>query len=443
LVRSQRAFNTLVIGCVVLGFVTLVAVGLLAITAMAQNFNFTNWVAHTYRAENDIVEFRTTAERIETARRGYLLSHDERFVGTVISVRGELGKRLDAFQRFTSDNPAQQANVAQMRTLVAQHQKAVDVSILFARGGANDTTDFFNDAGVVAIRSIRAQSDAMLAEEERKLAIRDRARLDSVNRLIAIAVAAGALLIAVALGSLLVILRYTRDLASSRAALAELNRGLEAEVASRTADLQTSNTRLEALLHEVNHRVANSLQLVSAFVQMQAQAVEADEARSALKDTQRRIEAITQVHRRLYSSGDAASVNMQDYLAALVGELEDTLSSTASPRRLSLVSDEVRLETDRAVSVGVIVNELVTNACKYAYKRGEAGEVRIRLADAGQGLTLTVEDDGTGMPSDGAVRGTGLGGRLIKAMAASLNSEVVYDADHSGVRAILRLPSAA
>jgi two-component sensor histidine kinase len=207
------------------------------------------------------------------------------------------------------------------------------------------------------------------------------------------------------------------------------------------ADLVTSNARLEALLREVNHRVANSLQLVSAFVQMQASAVEGD-ARAALKDTQRRIEAIIQVHRRLYSSQDVESVDMREYLDALVRELQDTLSSTASPRRLSLVADAVRLETDKAVSVGVIVNELVTNACKYAYRRGEAGEVRIRLADAGEGLTLTVEDDGAGIAAGATARGTGLGGRLIKAMAASLNSEVVYDPAHAGVRASLRLPTA-
>jgi two-component sensor histidine kinase len=211
--------------------------------------------------------------------------------------------------------------------------------------------------------------------------------------------------------------------------------------AKAEADLVTSNERLEALLREVNHRVANSLQLVSAFVTMQASAVEGV-ARAALKDTQRRIEAIIQVHRRLYSSGDVESVEMQDYLAALVRELEDTLSTVASPRRLSLISDPVRLATDRAVSVGVIVNELITNACKYAYRRGEAGEVRIRLADEGAGLTLTVEDDGAGMPTDGVIHGTGLGARLIKAMASSLNSEVLYDPAHAGVRATLRLPAA-
>ncbi|HLZ73909.1 MAG TPA: histidine kinase dimerization/phosphoacceptor domain -containing protein [Phenylobacterium sp.] len=442
-VRGERIFNTLVVGCVALGFLTLVVVGAIAASVLARNINFTGLVAHTYQVQSAISDFRALDERIETARRGYLLSHDERFVTGVKTIRGQVDAAAARIGQLTADNPAQRANVATLRTLLARQTQAIDVSLAFARGGAHDSSGFYQDTGVAIARDIRRQTDTMLAEEQKKLAERDQARRASVDRLIVISVAAGLLLLAVGAGSLLIILRYTRDLTASRAALAELNRGLEAEVASRTLDLQASNTRLEALLGEVNHRVANSLQLVSAFVQMQAQAVDEGVARSALKDTQRRIEAIIQVHRRLYSSGDVTSVNMQDYLEALVRELEDTLSSAASPRRLRLVSDEVRLETDRAVSVGVIVNELVTNACKYAYRRGEPGEVRIRLADGGGSLMLTVEDDGAGMPPDGAVQGTGLGGRLIRAMAASLNSEVIYDAAHSGVRATLRLASAA
>lgn len=441
-VRAQRLFNILVMGSVGLGFLTLVAVGALAASVLARNINFTGLVAHTYQVQSAISDFRALDERLETARRGYLLSHDERFVEGEQTIHAQAEAALAHIQQLTADNPVQRANVATLRALFERQTQAVNVSIAFARGGARNGSGFYQDTGVAVARDIRRQTDNMLAEERAKLAERDQARRASVDRLIDISFAAGLVLLAVGVGSLLIILRYTRALTASRAALAELNRGLEAEVASRTADLQTSNTRLEALLREVNHRVANSLQLVSAFVQMQAQAVDAGAARSALKDTQRRIEAIVQVHRRLYSSGDVESVNMQDYLAALVRELEDTLSTSASPRRLSLVADEVRLETDRAVSVGVIVNELVTNACKYAYRRGEAGEVRIRLADGGEGLTLTVEDDGAGMPGDGAVKGTGLGGRLIRAMASSLNSEVVYDPAHSGVRATLRLPAA-
>lgn len=442
-VRAERTFNTLVVSAMGLGFMTLVAVGVLAASVLARNINFTGLVAHTYEVESAISDFRVLDERIETARRGYLLSRDERFVAGVQTIRGQINQALDRIQRLTLDNPAQQVYVTELHGLLDRQTQAINVSIAFARGGANDSSAFYQDTGVGIARDIRGEADRMLDEERTRLAQRDTVRRASVDRLIDISIAAGGLLIAVGVGSLLIIMRYTRDLTASRAALAGLNRGLEAEVATRTADLLTSNARLGALLREVNHRVANSLQLVSAFVQMQASSVEAGVARSALKDTQRRIEAISQVHRRLYSSGDVESVDMQDYLEALVRELQDTLSSAASPRRLFLIADEVRLETDRAVSLGVIVNELVTNACKYAYKRGEPGEVRIRLADGEEGLTLTVEDDGAGMPKDGAVQGTGLGGRLIKAMAASLNSEVVYDAEHSGVRAILRLSNAA
>jgi two-component sensor histidine kinase len=216
--------------------------------------------------------------------------------------------------------------------------------------------------------------------------------------------------------------------------------GLRRRHAEAEAALVTTNRRLEALLHEVNHRVANSLQLVSAFVQMQAQALSDPTSRAALKDTQRRIEAIIQVHKRLYTSDDVESVDMQDYLSALVRELQDTWSTPAAPRHLQISADGVRLKTDQAVSVGVIVNELVSNACKYAYEATEAGEVRIVLERADDGLMLTVEDDGRGIVEGGGAQGTGLGGRLIRAMASSLRSEVIYDPEHAGVRATLRLP---
>ena len=218
---------------------------------------------------------------------------------------------------------------------------------------------------------------------------------------------------------------------------------LEREKLAAEERLRASNARLEALLTEVNHRVANSLQLVSAMVRLQAQALghgEADQgARAALEDTQARIRAIAQVHRRLYTSDDAAGVDMQAYLAALVDELSDTWSTDAAPRTLRLEAESIRLPTDRAVSLGVIVTELVSNACKYAYADGATGEVRVSLVRAeGDQFVLTVEDDGCGLPEDAAPKGTGVGTRLIRTMAQSLQSAVEYDTGHAGVRAVLR-----
>ena len=203
-------------------------------------------------------------------------------------------------------------------------------------------------------------------------------------------------------------------------------------------ELRASNMRLEALLREVNHRVANGLQLVSAFVQMQSNLLTDEAARTALRETQQRIQAIAQVHRRLYSSGDVDYVSMDDYLTALVYELEQTWSTPKSPRTLRLQAEPIKLATDRAISLGVIVNELVSNACKYAYPNGANGEVRISLSrhDTSD-FRLCVEDDGEGLPADGTVKGTGLGTKLVKAMATSLNARITYDSSHSGVRALV------
>lgn len=213
---------------------------------------------------------------------------------------------------------------------------------------------------------------------------------------------------------------------------------LEREKAAAEEELRASNARLSALLGEVNHRVANSLQLVLAMVQLQAGAIGDPAARAALDDTQRRIGAIAQVHRRLYTSDHVDSVDMRDYLGSLVEELAETWSSDAAQRRLTLAADPIRLATDRAVSLGVIVTELVTNACKYAYPGG-SGEVRVALRrDADDAFTLAVEDDGCGIVPEASPRGTGLGAKLVRAMAQSLHSVVEYDSTHRGCRATLR-----
>lgn len=204
------------------------------------------------------------------------------------------------------------------------------------------------------------------------------------------------------------------------------------------ARLRESHERLEAMLREVNHRVANSLQLVSAFVFMQARNVRNEEARAALEDTQRRIAAIAQVHRRLYTGNSVNRVEMADYLGALLADLEETWSTPEAPRTLSLSAEPLTLDTDKAVAVGLIVNELVSNACKYAYGPNEAGEVRVELKTEGGTFLVRIEDDGVGMPGDGAVKGTGLGSKLVNVMATTLKSAIHYDTGHKGVRATLR-----
>jgi len=221
------------------------------------------------------------------------------------------------------------------------------------------------------------------------------------------------------------------DAVRGRAALARAKAEAEEK-------LRSSNARLEALLREVNHRVANSLQLVSAMVLLQANALSDPSARAALDDTQRRIGAIGQVHRRLYTSNDVECVEMREYLGALVDEMDEAWSTGTGSRRLLLAADPIRLPTDKAVSLGVIVTELVTNAFKYAYADSR-GEVRVALKKDGDNLfLLAVEDDGCGIDPDTPPRGTGIGTKLISTMAQSLQSTLEYDPLHRGCRVTVR-----
>ncbi len=230
------------------------------------------------------------------------------------------------------------------------------------------------------------------------------------------------------------------DLLEQAFAQALATAGLKHDKEQAEADLVAANERLEALLREVNHRVANSLQLVTTMVAMQARLLSDGAAKSALADTERRIQAIAQVHRKLYTSGDVESVAMDEYLTALVDELQATWSTPVAPRTISLEAEALRLHTDKAVSLGVIVTELVTNACKYAYPENQSGEVRIRFARAEDGrFQLEVEDDGCGLTDEGP-KGTGLGSKLISAMALSLSSKVDYDRTHNGCRAVIVAP---
>ena len=214
---------------------------------------------------------------------------------------------------------------------------------------------------------------------------------------------------------------------------------LKAEKEQAQDDLKAANERLGVLLREVNHRVANSLQIASTMVGMQSRMLPEGTAREALDDTQRRIDAIAKVHRGLYSSDDVQSIAIDQYMGALVDELQRTWSSPAAPRTIRLNAQPFELHAEKAVSLGVIFNELVSNACKYAYSNGTPGEVRVEIGlDGDRHFRLLVEDDGGGMQLGDAPRGTGLGSKLIAAMAKSLSGKLEYDRGYDGVRATLR-----
>ncbi len=216
-------------------------------------------------------------------------------------------------------------------------------------------------------------------------------------------------------------------------------RRLEEAKEQSDREMRVARERAELLLREVNHRVANSLALVSSLVRLQAGAVADQAARDALEETQARIFAISGIHKRLYTATDIRFVEIDEYLGSIAEHLDTTMKASGHEVRIKVDAEPLKVPTDAAVSIGVVVTELVTNAFKYAYPAGESGEVRVGLKRVDpETAALFVADDGIGWSGAGPVKGTGLGTRIVQAMATTLESRVEYELTSPGTRVTLR-----
>ncbi|WP_158269683.1 histidine kinase dimerization/phosphoacceptor domain -containing protein [Desulfonatronum sp. SC1] len=174
----------------------------------------------------------------------------------------------------------------------------------------------------------------------------------------------------------------------------------------RTDDaLRDSLAEKEMLLREVHHRVKNNLAVVTALLIMQRSNVTDPAGAAALLDLEGRIKSMALVHEKLYHSANLARIDCQDYLETFLQELRQSLDIRGDIRFIA-DAQGVSLELDMAISCGMIINELVTNAFKYAFPEGEARngggdcEIRVAMRAANGRCTLEVVDNGVGIPAD-------------------------------------------
>ena len=239
-------------------------------------------------------------------------------------------------------------------------------------------------------------------------------------------------------GGFIPLLQVAVDGALRQARLQKARDEAEAEVHASRDRFAALAAERELLLREVNHRVGNSLQIIASLLHLQANSSTQDDVKAALTNAMGRVAAVAQVHRRLYTSHDLKSVLLNQYLDALLEDLRRSAEGN-SMSRLTLKAEPIEIDPDRAVAIGIIVNELVMNAVKYAYPDG-AGPIHVEFAAQGDDLLLSIADNGVGLNARTDPRSTGMGQRIVDAMASKLEATVERDDAHAGTRILLRFP---
>jgi len=446
---SARSFVRSQILFLAIGFVALAVVVGVAFWLGARSGELADKILEARDLKTASVELQAAIQRAESSQRGFLYTNNEVYLAPFNSSEAEAKRTIAGLPLRLADYPDLSPAVAKLASVVDAKFAEMDQTISLTKdrkpGDAlalvlTNRGKALMDEANVYINGISLAADERLSTlvgEEGKNA-RWQRLVSSTGALVAIGAAAAALF---------TIFRYAAELGSARDALRSANTQLESKVEVRTADLVRSTeemrqakNRAELLVQEVNHRVANSLAMVSSLVGLQANTTSDAAMKAVLAETQARIQAVGMVHRQLYSSGDVLEVAVDEYLRSVLDEFQSTMAD-ANRIMLSYQLEQLSLKTDASINLGVIAAEWVMNAAKYAYP-DRTGEVRVSLTRLTDGkAVLVVEDDGVGK-LDGQPKGTGLGTRIVTAMARSLEATVEYRSRSPGLSARLTFPVA-
>lgn len=197
------------------------------------------------------------------------------------------------------------------------------------------------------------------------------------------------------------------------------------------------------LLREVDHRVRNSLALISSMLQLQARSTEDPTVREKFVEASRRVITVGHVHQRLYQTGELRTLDFGDYLRALTSDLSDS-SGPQNSKRLILETASATLGADIVIPLGLIVNELVTNAFKHGGEAGAPLTVNVAFSHNEKEMRLIVQDDGKGLPEWFDPRQSkGLGMRLVQGLVTQLSAKLDFEVMYPGTRFTVTVPGKA
>ncbi len=215
--------------------------------------------------------------------------------------------------------------------------------------------------------------------------------------------------------------------------------GMAIEQQQYQRKLQAALERHQILLKEVNHRVKNSLQVVSSMLHLQASAVGDPALSDRLNEASTRISTVGRAYERLAYNADYESIGLASYLRDVI----DDLKTAVAPCKVQLEApEEIQFAADRAILVALVINELVLNAGKHAYPNSSGGSIWVRVVRTETGLVLiSVRDEGVGLSAGfDPLTSKRLGSRLINALAKQLGAELTQPVSAIGTNFTLLIP---
>lgn len=187
----------------------------------------------------------------------------------------------------------------------------------------------------------------------------------------------------------------------------------------------------QLLMRESHHRIKNNLQLINSILDLQSRNIKDPLVKSVFTESKQRIQAISFAHQRLYGNDTVEKLHLKSFLHDLVQSIESSTLNNSSLIKIETVIEDIIITTEKAVPIGLIVNELLTNAIKYAFNENTSGIIKITLSKKNDLLELCIEDNGSGMKEE--IQGTGFGHQLVKSLIRQLKAEYLLSLT-SGVK---------
>ncbi len=200
------------------------------------------------------------------------------------------------------------------------------------------------------------------------------------------------------------------------------------DIENKNIELEYSLSKIQTLIKEIHHRVKNNMQMVASLLLMQENEYEDEKIVAALVQSRNRIQSMSLVHEKLYGSENLEDVNISDYLKQLISFVEKTIGSNLIiPSKIIYIPKDLTFDGETTVSLGLIINELITNSYRYAFKENLENELIISITRNKKSFTLNYSDSGSGIPDHINIKKSKtLGLQLINILTEQLDGSLTY-----------------